>query len=92
MRDRVHAAARDAGRDPEEITCVYNLDVRVEDRPSGEPEPFVVSGSPEAVADWLAGFVNIGFTAFNFLPAGPGTEEQVERLAREVIPAVRNTA
>jgi alkanesulfonate monooxygenase SsuD/methylene tetrahydromethanopterin reductase-like flavin-dependent oxidoreductase (luciferase family) len=92
MRGRILGAAREAGREPQEITCVYNLDVRVEDRPSGEPEPFVVSGTPDAVADRLAGFVKIGFTAFNFLPAGPGTEEQVERLAREVIPAVRTAA
>jgi hypothetical protein len=25
----------------------------------------------------------------NFLPAGPGYDEQVERLGREVLPAVR---
>jgi hypothetical protein len=30
-----------------------------------------------------------GFTALNFIPTGPDTTEQAERLAREVLPAVR---
>ncbi len=34
LRDRVMTAAHEAGRDPVEIDCVYNLVVRVEDRPS----------------------------------------------------------
>jgi probable F420-dependent oxidoreductase len=87
MRDRVLAAARGAGREPEEITCVYNLDVRVDDR--AEASPTVVSGPPDAVAEQLVGFLQLGFTAMNFLPVGPGEDEQVERLAREVLPAVR---
>jgi probable F420-dependent oxidoreductase len=87
MRDRVLQAARDAGRDPEEITCAYNLQIRVDEH--AEPEPSVVSGHPEAVAERLIGFRKIGFSAMNLMPAGPGPEEQAERLAREVIPAVR---
>jgi alkanesulfonate monooxygenase SsuD/methylene tetrahydromethanopterin reductase-like flavin-dependent oxidoreductase (luciferase family) len=87
MRDRVLAAAREAGREPEEITCAYNLEIRVDER--AEPQPFVISGPPGAVAEELLGFVEIGFTAFNFIPFGQGKDEQVERLAREVIPAVR---
>jgi len=87
MRDRVLVAAREAGREPEEITCVYNLDIRVDER--AQPEPSVVSGPPDAVAEQLLGFLDLGFTALSFLPAGPGPEEQAERLAREVIPRVR---
>jgi probable F420-dependent oxidoreductase len=87
MRDRVLAAARDAGRDPDAITCVYNLDVRVDER--AEPTPSVVAGPPGAVAERLRGFLEIGFTAMNFLPAGPDPAEQAERLGREIIPALR---
>jgi alkanesulfonate monooxygenase SsuD/methylene tetrahydromethanopterin reductase-like flavin-dependent oxidoreductase (luciferase family) len=86
MRERIFAAARQAGRSPEEITCVYNLEVRVGDRDS---RPEVVSGSPDEVSESLVGFVRLGFAAFNFIAHGPGEDEQRERLAQEVIPAVR---
>jgi probable F420-dependent oxidoreductase len=87
MRDRIMRAATDAGRDPEAITCVYNLDVRVED---GASTPgFVVSGSPAELAEILTGFAGLGFDAMNLCPFGPDEDEQAERLAREVIPAIR---
>jgi probable F420-dependent oxidoreductase len=89
LRQRVLEAAEAAGRDPAEITCAYNLEVRI-----GEPtgtDPSVVSGSPDAVAERLAGFVELGFSTLNFMPSGPGLDEQVERLATEVIPAVRGS-
>jgi hypothetical protein len=41
------------------------------------------------VAEELTGVVKMGFTAPSFTPDGPGAAEQAERLAREVIPAVR---
>jgi probable F420-dependent oxidoreductase len=87
MRSRMLAAAREARRDPDEITCAYNLVIRVGDSP--DPRPFVVSGRDDAVAERLLSFVNIGFTAFNFITTGSGQSEQMERLAREVIPTVR---
>ena len=87
MRDRVLAAARAARRDPDEITCAYNVEIRVDDPPDNRP--FVVSGPPDAVAEQLLGFVEMGFTTLNFVVAGPGQDEQAERLAFEVIPAVR---
>jgi hypothetical protein len=31
----------------------------------------------------------MGFATLNLMPVGPGVDEQAERLAREVIPAVR---
>ena len=90
MRDRVLAAARAAGREPEDITCVYNIDVRVDE---GAEEPAtVVSGSPRAVSERLSGFLELGFSAMNLFPVGPGQSEQAERLAREVLPAVRSAA
>ncbi|MGH3320274.1 MAG: LLM class flavin-dependent oxidoreductase [Streptosporangiaceae bacterium] len=90
MRDRVLAAADAAGRDPAEITCAYNFEIRVDTDPGTEPD--VVSGPPEALVDRLLGFVKLGFTAMNLQPVGPDTDEQVEHLARDVIPAVRAAA
>jgi probable F420-dependent oxidoreductase len=87
MRDRIRAAARDAGRDPAEITFAYNLAVRVDEH--AKPQPNTVAGPPDAVAEQLLGFLELGFTALNFIPTGPDAAEQAERLAREVLPAVR---
>lgn len=87
MRDRVLAAARDAGRDPAEITCAYNLAVHVDEH--AEPRPDTVIGPPDAVAEQLLGFLKLGFTALNFIPVGPDPAVQAERLAREVLPALR---
>lgn len=84
MREQVRAAAREAGRDPDEITCAYNLPVRIAARV--DPDPSVVSGPPEAVAERLIGFVAMGFTTLNLLVGEP---DEVEHVAREVIPAVR---
>jgi probable F420-dependent oxidoreductase len=86
MRRRVMTAAREAGRRPEDVTCIYNVEVRVGQADPGES---VVSGAPEVVAERLSGFARMGFQGFNFLLVGPGREEQAERLAGEVIPALR---
>ena len=87
MRDRVLGAARSAGRDPSDITCVYNVEIRVDERV--EARPHLVTGAPEAVAEQLTGFLALGFTGINFLPVGPDTQEQVHRIAIEVLPLVR---
>ncbi len=85
MRERVLAAARQAGRDPSRITCALHLQVRVDEH--APPADSVVSGPPAAVAEQLIGFTRLGFTALSLTPAGPGAE-QAERLALEVRPAV----
>jgi probable F420-dependent oxidoreductase len=87
MRDRVLGAAREAGRDPDDITCAYNIVVRVDER--AEPSPSMVSGSPEVVAERLIELGGIGFSAFNFMPTGPGQDEQIDRLGQDVVPEVR---
>jgi probable F420-dependent oxidoreductase len=87
MRERVLAAARQAGRDPGEITCAYNLEVRVDEHAGSRPS--VVSGPPDAVTERLLGLLELGFTALNLIPAGPGKDDQTERLARDVLPALR---
>jgi alkanesulfonate monooxygenase SsuD/methylene tetrahydromethanopterin reductase-like flavin-dependent oxidoreductase (luciferase family) len=89
MRDRVLASASAAGRDPSEITCVYNMEIHVGGQADASSD--VVGGSADQVVDRLLGFVRLGFTGFNFIPAGPD-DDQPELLASEVIPAVRQGA
>ena len=84
MRRRVLAAASEAGRDPGEITCALNLQVQVDERAPAAPP--VLSGSPGAVAEGLAGLLRAGFTALNFITVNLPAGEQAERLAREVLP------
>ncbi len=52
----------------------------------------VVAGSSDAVAERLLGFRELGFDALSLIPVGPGEQEQAERLAREVLPALRAAA
>jgi alkanesulfonate monooxygenase SsuD/methylene tetrahydromethanopterin reductase-like flavin-dependent oxidoreductase (luciferase family) len=87
LRDRVLAAAAQAGRQPEEITCAYHVEVRVSGQGAGRSG--VVSGPAGAVAGQLISFARRGFTALSLSPAGPDPGEQAERLAREVLPEVR---
>ncbi|HZD74249.1 MAG TPA: LLM class flavin-dependent oxidoreductase [Actinomycetota bacterium] len=87
MRDRVFEAARRAGRQTADITCAYNVVVRVDEH--ADARPSTVSGSPTAVIQQLRGFLDMGFTALNFMLDGPDTDEQAERLAKEVMPALR---
>ena len=87
MRKRVLDAAREAGRDPEQIRCVYNVQVRLGDR---DPDPSIVSGSTEEVTERFLSFVGLGFSGFNLIPMGPEPEAQCEQLAQEVLPQVRS--
>ena len=90
MRRRVMDAAKQAGRDPESILCVYNVGIDV-DESAGE-RAGVVTGRPERVAEQLHEFVGMGFNAFNFLPNGRASHVQPERIAREVLPSLRAAA
>lgn len=86
MRERVLTAAREAGRDPADITCAYHLQVRVGEQLG---DPAIVSGSAAQVSDHFQSFVNLGFTALSLTLVGPDEDEQLERLGKEVLPAVR---
>jgi hypothetical protein len=87
MRAAVLAAAEQAGRDPASVTCALNFGVRVQ--PRADPDPDALRGPADAVTERILGFVSQGFTAFNFLLADDDRDEQAERLAVDVIPAVR---
>jgi alkanesulfonate monooxygenase SsuD/methylene tetrahydromethanopterin reductase-like flavin-dependent oxidoreductase (luciferase family) len=89
MRNRIIDAAHAAGRDPGDITLVYNMEFRVG---GTDVQSHVVAGSAKDVAEQLEGFRALGFAAMNFIPAGPEPERQVERLAHEVLPTLRNVA
>jgi probable F420-dependent oxidoreductase len=88
LRDKIRAAAVAAGRDPDEITLAYNVEVHV----GTASQPGVVSGPPEAVVEQLHGFAELGFTAFNVMPAGPDVSEQMHLLARHVLPELQRAA
>jgi probable F420-dependent oxidoreductase len=88
MRDRVRRAAEEAGRDPDSIECAYNVSVWVDER--GQPNPRLVTGGPERVAEQLIEFVRLGFGTLVFWARGG--DEHRERLAREVLPLVREGA
>lgn len=88
MRERVVAAALDAGRDPADLTCVLNVEVRVDESPGRDPS--IVAGPPEAVVERLAGFLDLGFSAFNFILNESDAGEHVELIATAVIPALRS--
>ena len=90
MRSRMLAAADLDGRDPPDITCAYNLQIRLQDRPGSDPG--MVSGPLDAVIDRLLEFAEMGFGTLNLITTGPGKKEQLERIAREVIPAVRSAS
>ncbi len=85
--DRIRHAAEAVGRDPAELTFAYNIGVRVDEQATPRPGR-MVSGGPDQVVEALSGFARMGFTAFNLWPVGDAFEQQ-ERLAREVVPAVR---
>lgn len=86
LRDVVRRAAEDANRDPDDITYAYNVAVRVD--PESQPREHVVAGPADKVADELAALAAMGVTFINLWPAGDAFEQR-ERLATEVIPALR---
>ena len=90
MLTRVLDAAEAAGRRRSDVTCALNVQIRLGAQPGTDPG--VVSGSAGQVAEQLLAFTTAGFTAFNVMPSGPDSREQLAGLAAEVIPAVRALA
>jgi probable F420-dependent oxidoreductase len=85
--DRVRAAAARAGRDPDALDYAYNVGVRIGGPPPDDPER-LVAGEPEEVVERLLELTEIGFTVLN-LWLGGRREEQLERLASEVLSPLR---
>ncbi|HEX9315868.1 MAG TPA: LLM class flavin-dependent oxidoreductase, partial [Actinomycetota bacterium] len=84
-RDRLRTVAAQAGRDPDAITCSYNVSIYVDEK--ARPDPRMVAGPLDRVAEELADLIRLGFTTLIFWARG-GAEAR-ERLAREVLPSVR---
>ncbi|MFG2003852.1 hypothetical protein ACGFNU_32300 [Spirillospora sp. NPDC048911] len=76
MRDRILRAADAAGREPSEITCVYNV-------------PIPDLRDVDAAIEQLLGYIRLGFTSLNFMPDGPDPRAQTERLGLDVLPELR---
>jgi alkanesulfonate monooxygenase SsuD/methylene tetrahydromethanopterin reductase-like flavin-dependent oxidoreductase (luciferase family) len=92
MRSRILRAAESAGRDTGAFTFALHLQVAVGDHGAGdqtEADSGELKGSADAVAARLAGYVRRGFTAFSLVPSGPDRAAEIERIAKEVLPAVR---
>jgi len=87
MRDRILAAAEAAGRDSESISMIYNVVVRIDEEVG--PDESVVVGPPDAIISRLVALARLGFSGFNLMPSGHDRLAQIQRLGREVIPAVK---
>jgi alkanesulfonate monooxygenase SsuD/methylene tetrahydromethanopterin reductase-like flavin-dependent oxidoreductase (luciferase family) len=88
--EQVQAAAREAGRDPSEITAAYNMLVRVGDEQPGNV--MTIAGPAEVITQQLVAFTKLGFSSFNLVPAGADRMDQIERLGRDVLPRLRDAA
>jgi alkanesulfonate monooxygenase SsuD/methylene tetrahydromethanopterin reductase-like flavin-dependent oxidoreductase (luciferase family) len=89
MRQRIDAAAEASGRRPDEIRSILNLSIRI--GPDAEPQQDAVTGSAKQAVSQLRQLLGFGFTGFNFLVSGPDQTASLERIAEEVLPALRST-
>ena len=85
MVARIREAADSAGRDAGALSLIYNVPVTL----AGPGDDEVVGGSPDDIARRLLAYVSLGFTGFNLIVIGTDRAWQVERLGREVLPALR---
>jgi alkanesulfonate monooxygenase SsuD/methylene tetrahydromethanopterin reductase-like flavin-dependent oxidoreductase (luciferase family) len=82
----IDEAASSAGRDPDDVRRLYNIAGMITDGERGDDH---LTGPVEHwVATLSAWVAEIGVDSFVFWPPDSGTE-QVERFARNVVPAVR---
>lgn len=89
MRRRIDAAAEAAGRRPDDIRSILNLSIRI--GPDAQPQPDAVTGSARQAVSKLRHLLGLGFTGFNFLISGPDQRAAMQRVAEEVLPALRST-
>jgi probable F420-dependent oxidoreductase len=85
--DRVRTAAERAGRDPDALDYAYNVPVRVGGGPAADPRR-QVAGETDEVVERLAALLDLGFTVLNLFLSGR-RDEQMERIATEILPALR---
>jgi alkanesulfonate monooxygenase SsuD/methylene tetrahydromethanopterin reductase-like flavin-dependent oxidoreductase (luciferase family) len=88
MRRRIDAAAEAAGRRPDQIRGILNLNIRID--PDAQPQPDAVTGSAKQVVSQLRDLRGLGFTGFNFILSGPGRIANMQQIAQEALPALRS--
>ena len=86
----VDEAAREAGRDPAEVRHAYNVSGAITD---GERGDGPLDGPTEHWVETLSGWAErLAVDTFVLWPSGDDPAAQVERFARDVVPAVRRAA
>lgn len=92
--DNVRRWAAEAGRDPDHLrlSCCLPIEITREPIPQEEDR---LAGNPEQIVQALRGFKKIGVKHMSLqfmVPHWPERREQIERFAREVMPALRGSA
>ena len=90
--DNVRRSAREAGRDPDELTfaCCLPIELTTKDVPQEED---YLKGSSAQVADALQKFRDIGVVHIGLqfmIPHYPERQEQIQRFAKEALPVLRS--
>ena len=89
-RDIVLRGLAAAGRDPGAFDWAYNVSARIDGGPPNDPDR-QIAGDPDGVIERIAELFDLGFTTLNFWLGGR-REEQMERLATDVLPEARRVA
>jgi probable F420-dependent oxidoreductase len=89
--ENVRQSAQAAGRSPEQVAlaCCLPIELTEKDVPQ---EPDYLKGTPAQVADALKKFQRIGVVHIGLqfmIPRWPERQQQIERFAKEVLPALR---
>jgi alkanesulfonate monooxygenase SsuD/methylene tetrahydromethanopterin reductase-like flavin-dependent oxidoreductase (luciferase family) len=88
MRARIRAAAEAAGRDPDAVRSVLNLEVALGGPDTG-PDGDVIGGSAAVVVERLGELAQLGFRSVNVQLTGGDPHHNVEQFGAEVLPALR---
>ena len=90
MRRRIDDAAETAGRQPEAIRSILNVNISTD--PAAQPRPDAVTGPATQVAAQLRGLLDFGFTGFNFIVNGPDRRATMQEIAEDVLPVLRSAS
>lgn len=82
----IRSAAESAGRNPDDITFAYNIPVLVDETATTTREQ--IAGPAREIARRFADLAHHGVTFLNLWPGGDPAKQR-ERLARDVLPTVR---
>ena len=90
--DNVRRSAREAGRDPDELTFACCLPIELTTKHVPQEEDYL-KGSSAQVADALKKFRDLGVVHIGLqfmIPHYPERQEQIERFAKEALPVLRS--